>query len=183
MNSRNTIRYRTLGLLTALLGAGLAAAATLPAGYFTLMEAGASQVAARFEAEPGASLKSLESQPGYQHFPYAILAPAVLWAKHHPQNSHYQDPKMLALAIRIGDLLATEDEAGTFEPRLDSDWDTYMWLEAYRLLDQKLGDERRARWKKALLRNVALVWSDAKERVDFPWYNSPYIGTSPNHYA
>ena len=23
----------------------------------------------------------------------------------------------------------------------------------------------------------------AAERVDFPWYNSPYISTSPNHYA
>ena len=26
-----------------------------------------------------------------------------------------------------------------FEPRLDSDWDTYMWLEAYRLLEHNLG--------------------------------------------
>jgi hypothetical protein len=90
---------------------------------------------------------------------------------------------MLALALRIGDLLASEHEKGAFEPRLDSDWDTYMWLEAYRLLQDQLGDQRRGRWKKAIEENVALVQPDAAERTDFPWYNSPYIGTSPNHYA
>src|SRR5256885_8394916 len=58
-----------------------------------------------------------------------------------------------------------------------------MWLEAYRLLDHELGDERRASWRRHILRNAALVHDDAVERVDFPWYNSPYIGTSPNHYA
>jgi len=58
-----------------------------------------------------------------------------------------------------------------------------MWMETYRLLESQLGKVRQVRWKKAILRNVALLWPDAKERVDFPWYNSPYIGTSPNHYA
>jgi hypothetical protein len=90
---------------------------------------------------------------------------------------------MLRLALRIGDLLAQENEKGRFTPRLDSDWDTHMWLEAYRLLEPDLGDEQRARWKSAILQNVALVVPDAAERVDFPWYNSPFIGTSPNHYA
>ena len=54
---------------------------------------------------------------------------------------------MLALAIRIGDLLAAADEKGEFEPRLDSDWDAYTWLEAYRLLAPQLGEERRQRWQ------------------------------------
>ena len=90
---------------------------------------------------------------------------------------------MLALALRIGDLLADENERGKFTPRLDSDWDTYIWLEAYRLLEKDLGTERRQRWKKAILENTALLANPAAERIDFPWYNSPYIGTSPNHYA
>jgi hypothetical protein len=90
---------------------------------------------------------------------------------------------MLRLAIRIGDLLAQENEKGHFTPRLDSDWDTHMWLEAYRLLEADLGEERRERWKRAILQNASLVYPDAAERVDFPWYNSPFIGTSPNHYA
>ena len=52
--------------------------------------------------------------------------------------ARYRDPAMLALAVRIGDLLATENEKGTFTPRLDSNWDTYMWLEAYRLIETDL---------------------------------------------
>lgn len=161
----------------------LAPAEHLPAAYFRLMEAGAAQVEQRLNAEPAASLATLEAQPGWKHFPYAILAPAVLYAKRHPGNRHYHDPRMLALAIRIGDLLASEDEKDRYEPRLDSDWDTYMWLEAYRLLADQLGPARRGRWQQHILRNVALVERDAADRVNFPWYNTPYIGTSPNHYA
>ena len=166
-----------------LLGAGSIAAQSLPGRYFELMEAGVAKVEARLDAAPKSSLKSLESGRGWRHFPYAILAPAVLYAKQHPENKHHHDPKMLALAIRIGDLLADEDEKGTFEPRGDSDWDTSLWLEAYRILENDLGEGRKKRWRKAIERNVALVLPDAKERLDFPWYNTPYIGTSPNHYA
>lgn len=177
------MRYRFAVLaLIALLGSQTAWA-KLPQRYFQLLAAGAAQVEKRFAAEPSADLKALESQPGWRHFPYSILAPAVLYSKRHPDNPHYHDPKMLALAIKIGDLLASEDEKDLYEPRLDSDWDTYMWLDAYRVLERELGEERRARWKRHIERNVALVHKDAAEREDFPWYNSPYIGTSPNHYA
>jgi len=157
--------------------------AKLPARYFQLLEAGAAQVEKRLDAEPSADLAALESRPGWRHFPYAILAPAVLYAKQHRDNLHYRDPKMLALAIRIGDLLASENEKGRFEPRLDSDWDTYMWLEAYRLLERELGEQRRDRWKRAIMENVAPQEAEAAMRIDFPWYQSPFIGTSPNHLA
>jgi hypothetical protein len=159
------------------------AAAQLPARYFQLLEAGTAQVEKRLNAQPSADLEAIEKQPEWHHFPYSILAPTVLYAKRHPDNSHYHDPRMLALALRIGDLLASEDEKGRYEPRLDSDWDTYMWLEAYRLLERELGQERHVRWKQQILKNVVLVHDPATQRVDFPWYNSPYIGTSPNHYA
>jgi hypothetical protein len=161
----------------------LAAEPTLPGTYFFLLEAGAAKVEARLNAEPGASLKSLESQSAWRHFGYAILAPAVLYSKKHAANPRYRDRRMLELTLRIGDLLAREDENGSFEPRLDSDWDTYMWLEAYRLLDTELDEARRARWRRHLERNIALVEKDAAERLDFPWYQSPFLGTSPNHYA
>lgn len=172
-----------LGLV--LLCAGLAAAqpGSLPGAYFRLMQTGAAQLQDRLNTEPDADLRTLEARPDWVHFPYAILAPAVLYAKKHPQNAQYRDPKMLGLAIRIGDLLASESEKGVFEPRLDSDWDTYMWLEAFRLLGSDLGEPRRARWKRAIVKNIASVEQDARERIDFPWYNSPYIGTSPNHYS
>ncbi|MBI3651578.1 MAG: hypothetical protein HY231_11230 [Acidobacteria bacterium] len=155
----------------------------LPARYFWLLETGCAQVEARLNAEPEATLKTLEAQPGWIHFPYAILAPVVLYAKKHPANTHYHEAKMLALAIRIGDLLASENEKGVYEPRLDSDWDTYMWLEAYRLLGDKLGAERQARWKREILKNIVLLEEECTRRFDFPGYHSPFLGTSPNHYS
>jgi hypothetical protein len=156
----------------------------LPAAYFPLLEAGTAKVERHLNATPNADLKALETPINeWRHFPYAILAPAVLYAKRHPHNARYRDPKMLALALRIGDLLASEHERGAFAPRLDSDWDTHLWLEAYRLLERELGAERRARWAKAIKENIAPLVADAKDRIDFPWYHSPFIGTSPNHYA
>ncbi|HEX4949925.1 MAG TPA: hypothetical protein VFZ34_24880 [Blastocatellia bacterium] len=170
----------TLCVRTVAAGSGDA----LPAAYFPLLEAGVAKVERHLNALPNADLKTLENPISeWRHFPYAILAPAVLYAKRHPQNARYHDPKMLALALRIGDLLASEHERGVFEPRGDSDWDTALWLEAYRLLERELGAERRARWAKAIKENIALLVADAKDRIDFPWYHSPYIGTSPNHYA
>jgi hypothetical protein len=159
------------------------AADELPGRYFELMEAGSARVAARLSEHPGADLKRLEAERGWRHFPYAILPPAVLYAKQHRDNARHRDRAMLDLAIRIGDLLASESEKGTYEPRLDSDWDTYMWLEAWRLLERELGAERRSRWQREIEKNIALLVEDARDRLDFPWYNSPYIGTSPNHYA
>ncbi len=159
------------------------AAATLPGRYYELMEAGAKRVEARLNAEPGASLDSLERDADWRHFGYSILAPAVLYARQHPANPRYHDRAMLLLALRIGDLLASEDERGEFQPRLDSHWDAYMWLEAYRLLERELGEPRRTRWAKSIRASVERFESDARERLDFPWYNAPYIGTSPNHYS
>src|SRR5215831_8794270 len=137
----------------------------------------------RLDTEPNATLASIETTAAWKHFGYSILAPAVLYAKEHPANRRYHDPAMLALALRIGDLLAEENEKGNFTPRLDSDWDTYTWLEAYRLLDHELESARRERWKRALLENIAPFEEGAAERRDFPWFTSPYIGTSPNHYS
>ena len=177
------MRYTLVVLCSLLLNWPAADGEDLPGQYFRLMEAGAAQVQARLAEQPGADLKTLESRPGWRHFPYAILAPAVLYSKRHPENRRLGDRQMLDLALRIGDLLAAESEKGTYEPRLDSDWDTYMWLEAWRLLAGELGEARRARWGREIEKNIGLVAADAAERVDFPWYNSPYIGTSPNHYA
>jgi len=129
---------RTIVCLTGLLAAATALpAATLPGAYFPLLEAGAAAAEARLEAVPDGTLESI-AEGRWRHFPYAILAPAVLYAKEHAENPRYRDPRMRDLALRIGDLLADEDERGAFETLPDSDWDTYMWLEAYRLLEDEL---------------------------------------------
>ncbi|MBL7761877.1 MAG: hypothetical protein JNL23_00495 [Chitinophagaceae bacterium] len=141
----------------------------LPARYFQLLESGIAIVEKRMDAEPGASLATLESQPGWIHFPNAILMPAVLYTKKHPANKKFADAKMLALALRIGDFLVEEQEKGNYSKRGDSDWDTYMWLEAYRILENKLGEERRLRWKKVLLEEMALLEPKLVKRLDYPW--------------
>ena len=174
------------------LAARLALPAALPARYYRLMEDGCISIEKHLDEQPNSDLKTLEqARPHagssleivWAHFGYAILPPAVLYAKQHPENRRYHDPKMLALALRIGDLLAAADEQGIFEPRLDSDWDTYTWLEAYRLLAPELGEARRERWKQRITRNVALLVPDAIDRLDSAWYQTPFIRTSPNHYA
>jgi hypothetical protein len=174
---------QTLALLLVLPSVSVLAASSLPAGYFRLMEAGCAQVEEALNAQPKPDLAALETRNDWRHFPQSILAPAVLYSKKHRDNPRYRDPKMLALAIRIGDMLASENEKGTYEPRLDSDWDTGLWLEAYRVLEPELGEERKMRWKREIEKSVAPLLADLKDRLDFPWYNSPYIGTSPNHYA
>ena len=158
------------------------AAAELPGQYFHLLEAGIAQVEQRLAAKPSIGLKALEVRgDGWRLFPHTVLAAAVLYVKSDPSNHRYQDPKTLALATKIGDLLAAESERGSFQARLNSDRDAYMWLEAYRVLEPKLGSERRARWRHELEKNIAELAADSAERSDFPGYQSPFIGTSPNH--
>jgi len=158
-------------------------ASELPGQYFRLLNAGIAQVEQRLAEEPSADLQTLEARPGWRHFPSAILAAAVLYTQKNPANPRFSDAKTLSTALAIGDLLAREQERGQYMTRLDYHRDTYMWLEAYRLLQTKLGDERRNRWRRDILEILTPIAADVAERQDFPWYASPYIGTSPNHYS
>jgi len=155
----------------------------LPAMYFRLLDEGVLRIENRMKAEPQSQLKLLEAKPGWNHFASAVLIPAVLYTKLHPDNKHYLDSSMLRLAEKIGDMLADENARGVYTLRGDSDWDTYMWMEAYRLLDSSLGDRRREQWSQAILENVALLEPLLLKCVNYPEYNAPYIITSPNHYA
>jgi len=155
----------------------------LPAHYFRLLDAGVKRIEERLAAEPEATLASLESQPGWTHFPNAILMPAVLYTKSHAANKPFGDTAMLQLALRIGDLLVVEYNNGHYTSRGDNDWDTYMWLEAYRLLEKKLEDERRTQWKEILLKELSLLVPKLVKCENYPWYNAPFITTSPNHYS
>jgi hypothetical protein len=157
--------------------------AKLPDRYFELLAAEIGQVQSRLAAEPATTLAKLETNRGWRHFPSAILMAAVLYAKAHRTNRHSQDPKMLETALAIGDLLAREQEQGTFGAALDRHRDGYMWVEAFRLLEPKLGEERRARWRRALIGYLTPLAGEVEKRRDFPWYAGPYLGTSPNHYS
>jgi hypothetical protein len=157
---------------------------TLPDQYFLLLEAGARRIEQHLAKHPTADLPTLESRDeSWRLLSHAALVAAVLYAKRDPANQSYQRPQMLALATKIGDLLASETEQGRFDSRLNSDRDVYVWLEAYRLLKAKLGAERESRWRRGLEKNIAELVRDVDARKNFPGYQSPYIGTSPNHFA
>jgi len=152
------------------------AAPTLPERYFAILEAAiASLEAARVPAAP-------EARPQGHYYPGALMVATVLFAKQHAANARFGDPKMLALAIKLGDLLAAEHEAGIYRRRRDHHRDTYMWLEAFRLLAPRLSNDRRARWRQALEDLIAEMAADVNERKDRPAYTSPF-GVPTNHTA
>lgn len=157
--------------------------AKLPDRYFELLELGIKRIETEMKVYPHPTLLLLEGGRPFDHFPHAILLPAVLYSKSHPSNKLFGDTSLVVLAKRIGDLLVTEYENGNYTARYDHDWDTYMWLEAYRLLQRELGSERKLRWQKVLLENLALLEAPLTKYQDYPWYNAPFITTSPNHYA
>ncbi len=156
----------------------------LPDRYFGLLEAGINRIEKHLSARPSADLETLEAgDDSWRLLSHAVLVAAVLYAKRHAANHRYKTAGALALAIRIGDLLADESEHNRLGKRLNSDRDIYVWLEAYRLLEHNLGEGRRQRWQMELERNVVDLAADVRARKDFPGYQSPFIGTSPNHFA
>jgi len=170
-------------LLAILLVGCAAPSGSLPGRYYRLMEAGMPPVERRLEtAEPRAGLAELEATPPLKDFPSAILAAAVLYTSSHPANTGRGDPRWLGLALRIGDLLAAESAQGPPRERVDHR-EIYLWLESYRLLADHLGEERRARWRTEIERNVGALAVAVAAREHFPRYQSPFIGTSTNHYA
>src|ERR1017187_5523722 len=94
---------QALGLVS--LTAAWATAAELPAQYYRLMESGCAKIEKHLDEHPNADLKTIEKplerhtgsslEIPWAHFGYAILSPAVLYAKQHPANPRYHDPKML----------------------------------------------------------------------------------------
>jgi hypothetical protein len=148
--------------------------ATLPRRYFELMDAAIATV------DPSA-LK-IEQRPKSHFVPGALMVASVLYAKRHPDNRKAGDPAMLSLALKLGDILAAESEAGIYTKRSDHHRDTYMWLEAYRLLEPKLGEPRKLRWLRELTKLIADLAREAADRRDRPAYTSPF-GVSVNHTA
>ena len=160
-------------LLPACASAPAGAPGRLPGLYFRMMEAGLKKLESPATSSP----------PNTSHHAAATLCAAVLHVRAHPDNPSFGDPAMLARAKEYGDLLAVENEAGRFQKRLDNHRNTYLWLEAYRILEPKLEEDRRTRWRREIQANVKKLAADTAERADYPRYASPYILTSPNHYS
>lgn len=141
----------------------------LPEAYFLLLQRGTEGLEARIDVE------------GVRAHTGGVLAAAVLYASPHASNPCHGDPSKLALAIETGDLLAAESEAGRMSQWLNHRWLLAPWIDAWRLLEGQLGEERRARWRREIEKNVAEAARDVAERLDFPRFAAPFIQTSPNH--
>jgi hypothetical protein len=121
-----------------------------------------------------------------------IYVPALLYTSQHPVNPLQKDKRLLEMALRAGDYLASIiDSDGEFKPTvngrpvsaLDSHRWLYCWAEAYGLLKDHLDQGRKAAWSGALIRAATALAGDLAPRVDRPRYIAPFIGTSPNHYG
>lgn len=155
------------------------ASSALPGRYFELIEAGIRRVEQdrrSMSAEAFAGIRTSHYHPG------ALLGAAVLYSQRHPSNPRRGDRRMLELALLLGDLLAAESETGKYTTRHDHHRDTYMWLEAYRLLAQELGEQRRERWRRELEKQIAALADTVAARRDRPRYTSPF-GVPTNHTA
>jgi hypothetical protein len=165
------MRLRNLAWLAVVVApfvsASAAGAAKLPEHYFQLMTAELKSLPA----------ENLRSNPG------AMLAAAVLHAKQHPANPSFGDAKKLELALKLGDLLAEQAAADLSDNKQDYEWEIHFWLDTFRLLESRLGDERRARWQREIEKIARWFAGQVAYRIDFPRYQGPYIRTSTNHYA
>ena len=141
----------------------------LPGTWFRLLREGTEGLGARIDAE------------GVRTHTGGVLAGAVLYTNPHPSNPSRGDRAQLALALKTGDALAVESEAGRLKTWLNHRWLLAPWIDGWRLLERELGDERRARWRREIERNVEEAARDVAERLDFPRFASPFIRTSPNH--
>jgi hypothetical protein len=143
-------------------------AADLPGDYFKLLLA---------------PVKDLEGRADLQNNPGAMLAATVLYTKQHPANPSFGDKKKLELALKLGDLAAQASAEDKNENKQDYEWEIHFWLDTYRLLENDLGPERRARWRAEIEKVVRWFAREVAGRLDFPRYQGPYIRTSTNHLA
>src|SRR6476660_1869750 len=105
--------------------------ADLPGDYFKLL---------------AAEVTALEDASSLRHNQGAMLAAAVLYTKKHQANPSFGDKKKRELALKLGDLAADFSEKDSQENKQDYEWEIHFWLDTYRLLENELGAERRARW-------------------------------------
>jgi len=122
-----------------------------------------------------------------------IYVPALIYTAVHPANPLSGDKKVLEMALRAGDYLAScIEENGTVVPRingkavsaLDAHRTLYCWTEALGLLEPHLDNERVQNWRHALRRGgKAILESEVAPKIARPRYTSPFLGFSPNHFG
>ncbi len=132
---------------------------------------------------PGKSVREPPPPDIWTRYPGFLLAAAVLYSQDRPENPYHGEPRLLHASEILGDILVVVSEEDKYLTPLNSRWLVYDWLDSYRLLEDKLKPERRARWKDGLIRIVTLMAQDVERLQDYPRYQAPFITTSTNHFA
>ena len=104
---------------------------------------------------PGAKPEEIGWCPINQDIVYALAT-----TYHEPHNPYFGSPRLLDIACRAGDAIRGFQYPDGQVEFLKADgskwgptymgWTNYAWLEAYDLLREELGEERRRRWEEGL---------------------------------
>ncbi|MEA1996689.1 MAG: hypothetical protein U9N45_03585, partial [Gemmatimonadota bacterium] len=169
----------------------------LPDLYFEVLAASAKSMEGlqaqdgRFRSRiprPGESEEKTWRITGMQY----IYVPALLYTTADPFNPRRGDKKLLEMALRAGDYLAScITPEGLIAPRVngketnagDAHRTMYCWAEALGLLKEHMEPDRLKSWRAALRRVGEQLVRDLKPRIDRPRYTSPFLGYSPNHFG
>jgi len=115
-----------------------------------------------------------------QYAQMAIYPVAYFYKTPHPLNPYSGQKRLLDSAIACGDLLSGY-ESETVWPL--GNWTLYTWIEAFDLLKDYLGPERKARWALRIQYWVGHYLGYVKRSRGKRNYTAVELGVSPNHYS
>lgn len=120
----------------------------------------------RFDPERGSFSAGT---PAHQH----CLRP-LAWYALHPADGNpiHGDARVLEMVLRAGDAMVAAEKPSHHGGTLGGEWVPFNLLECCDWLGERLGSERRERWRGALARHIE------RQRL-----TSNYIATAPNHFA
>lgn len=115
-----------------------------------------------------------------QYAQMAIYPVAYFYKTPHPLNAHYGQKRLLDSAIACGDLLVGY-ESETVWPL--GNWTLYAWIEAFDLIKDSLGPERKAAWASRIQYWVEHYLGYVQHSRGKRSYTAVELGVSPNHYS
>lgn len=115
-----------------------------------------------------------------QYAQMAIYPVAYLYKTSHPLNPYSGQKRLLDSAIACGDLLSGY-ESETVWPL--GNWTLYAWIEAFDLIKDSLGVERKAAWTERIKYWVGHYLGYVQLSRGKRNYTAVELGVSPNHYS
>jgi len=109
-----------------------------------------------------------------------IYPVAYLYSNKLTLNPYYGDKRLLKSVIACGDMQVKYETENVY-PLID--WSLYSWLEAYDLVRDELGEQRRQAWAARIAYWTEFYVEYIEKSRGKRQYTAVQLGTSPNHYA